>query len=42
MALLHLSNQFMYHDYNCWAFFFHLFIYSFSPLTVGRRDEDKK
>ena len=23
-------------------FFIHLFIYSFSPLTVGRRDEDKK
>ena len=28
---------------NCWAFFFiHLFIYSFSPLTAGRRDDDKK
>ena len=24
------------------SFFVHLFIYSFSPLTVGRRDEDKK
>ena len=24
------------------SFFIHLFIYSFSPLTVGRRDEDKK
>ena len=24
------------------SFFIHLFIYSLSPLTAGRRDEDKK
>ena len=46
MTSLHLGNQFMYHmiiSGNCWAFFFNVFfIYSFSPLTAVRRDEDKK
>ena len=46
MASLHLGNQFMYHmtmSGNWWAFFFiYLFIYSFSPPTVRRRDVDKK
>ena len=42
---IHLGNQFMYHittSRNCWPFFFLLFIYSLSPITAGRRDEDKK
>ena len=46
MASLHLGNQFMYHMIISgiyWAFFFNVFfIYSSSPLTAVRRDEDKK
>ena len=46
VASLHLSNQFIYHTTvsgNCWAlFFFYLVVYSFSPPTKGRRDEEKK
>ena len=46
MALLHLSNQFMYHmtiSGNCWAFFFHSFIYLliFSPHGGEKRWRQK-
>ena len=46
MALLHLSNQFMYHmtiSGNCWAFFFHSFIYLFifSPHGGEKRCRQK-
>ena len=42
MASLHLGNQFMYHMIISGTIELSFFIYSSSPLTAVRRDEDKK
>ena len=46
LALLHLSNQFMYHmtiSGNCWAFFFHssIYLFIFSPHGGEKRWRQK-